>query len=270
MAAHKLYGFTGVDQSGDPNYFIHFLDAASAEASFQAYKRQTFALLDLKPGDAALEVGCGTGDDARAMAQLVAPGGKVVAIDTSQAMLAEAEKRSAASGLPLEFRTGDAHRLEFADNTFDACRCDRCFMHMDNPAQAVVEMKRVTNPGGRVLVYEVDFETLVIAAPDRGLARKIAHTWTDSFRNGWLGRYVPAFFRNADLVDIQVMPATLQFTDHWVQQFIGPTTVELGRKNGTITEEEGAAWLAWLDAELRAKKLFSCLTGFIVSGKKPT
>ncbi len=68
MAAHKLYGFTSVDQTGDADYFIRFLDAAAAETSFQDYKRQSFALLDLKAGDRVLEVGCGTGDDALALA----------------------------------------------------------------------------------------------------------------------------------------------------------------------------------------------------------
>ncbi len=195
--------------------------------------------------------------------------GKVVAIDASQAMLAEASKR-AGDQSAVEFRQGDAHHLEFADNSFDACRCDRCFMHMADPRQALAEMTRVAKRGGRVLVYEVDFETFVIAAPDRPLARKIVTAWTDSFRNGWLGRYLPGFFRDQELQDIVTIPAVLRFTEPWVRQLLGPTTVDLARQAGTVTTEEATTWLAWLDAELATGNLFSTLTGFIVCGRKPS
>jgi trans-aconitate methyltransferase len=70
MDKHKLFGFTNVDQTNDPDYYIRFLDQASADESFQAYKRHSFALLDLQPGRHVLDVGCGTGEDARAMASL--------------------------------------------------------------------------------------------------------------------------------------------------------------------------------------------------------
>ena len=82
-------------------------------------------------------------------------------------------------------------------------------------------MVRVTRPGGLVLVYEVDFETLVIDAPDRALARKIMNTGTDGFRNGWLGRQIPALFQEAGLLDVCVHPETLRLTHPLVSQVAG-------------------------------------------------
>lgn len=269
MNPHKLYGFTQVDQTADPRYFIHFLDTACAQESFQAYKRQSFALLGLKPGDRVLELGCGTGDDARAMAALVRPGGQVVGVDPSEVMLAEARQRAKGLELPLEFQTGDAHQLAFPDDTFDACRCDRCFMHMDDPRRALAEMVRVARPGAPVLVYEVDFETLTIAAPDRVLARKVAHAWGDSFRNGWLGRYIPGFYLDLGLKDVSVSVETLQLNEVLVHQLLGATTVARAQEIGEISTEEGASWLAWLEEAQRAGRLFSTLTGFLVCGRKP-
>ena len=68
MDRHILFGFTNVDQSADPDYFIRFLDTASSEESFQGYKRRSFSLLEIKSGQRILELGGGTGDDARALA----------------------------------------------------------------------------------------------------------------------------------------------------------------------------------------------------------
>jgi ubiquinone/menaquinone biosynthesis C-methylase UbiE len=269
MDKHKLFGFTNVDQTQDPDYYIRFLDQASADESFQAYKRHTFALLDLQPGGHILDVGCGTGEDARAMASLVAPGGRVVGVDGSQAMIATARQRNESCGLPVEFAVGDAHRLAFADDSFDATRADRIFMHLDAPVQALREMTRVTRSGGRVLVYEVDFETLTVDLPNRARTRNIIQTWCDGFRNGWLGRHVPELFRAAGLQEIHITPATLWLRYPLAMQMIGPGTVERACAVGLLSAAEGEEWLRQLQEKYKAGLLFCTLTGFIVVGRKP-
>ena len=244
MQKHKLYGFTDVDQTADAAYFIRFLDEACAEPSFQAYKQKSFALLELREGRRILEVGCGAGDDARAMAALVRPGGEVVAVDGSRAMLDEARKRADGCGLPVRFQLGDAQRLDFSNASFDGCRCDRTFMHLDDPRRALAEMARVTRPGGRVVVYEVDFETLVIDAPDRVLARKIVNAWCDGFRDGWLGRRIPALFRETGLLDVETSAETLRLTYPLAVPMVGPPTLERAAAAGVITPSEVEGWLA--------------------------
>jgi SAM-dependent methyltransferase len=268
MDRHKLYGFTDVDRTADPAYFIRFLDDAFAEASFQAYKRLSYSLLDIREGRRILEVGCGTGDDARAMAAMVRPGGEVVAVDGSEAMIAEAQQRAEGSGLPVRFQRGDAHRLEFPDDSFDGGRCDRTFMHLEDPRRELGEMVRVVRPGGRVVVYEVDFETLVIDAPDHSLARKIVHTWCDGFRNGWLGRRIPALFHDAGLLDVTASAETLRLTYPLAAPMIGPPTVERALASGAITRAEAEGWLLWLRETEEAGRLFCTLTGFLVAGRK--
>jgi ubiquinone/menaquinone biosynthesis C-methylase UbiE len=89
MEQTRLAQFGQIDQTTDPDYFIRFLDAACAEDSFKLYKRRMNELLGLPGEGYLLDVGCGTGDDARQMAALLA-GGRVVGVDNSQAMIAEA------------------------------------------------------------------------------------------------------------------------------------------------------------------------------------
>lgn len=269
MDKHKLFGFTDVDQTDDPDYFIRFLDEASADESFQAYKQHSFTLLELAAGQRVLDVGCGTGEDARAMAQRVAPGGRVVAVDGSQNMIATARQRAEGCELPVELQVADVHQLPFADDSFDASRADRIFMHLESPPRALAEMVRVTRPGGRVLIYEVDFETLTVDLPDRVLTRRIVNTWCDGFRNGWLGRHIPALFREAGLQDVRITPATLWLRYPVAMQMVGPATVERACAAGFLTHAEGESWLQQLQERYEAGLLFCTLTGFLVLGRKP-
>lgn len=268
MDKHKLYGFTNVDRTNDADYYIRFLDEAGADESFQAYKRHSFALMDVQPGQRVLDVGCGTGEDSCALARLVAPGGYVIGVDGSRGMIAAAQQRAANCRLPVEFQVGDAHRLAFADDSFDASRADRIFMHLESPAQALREMKRVTRPGGRILIYEVDFETITVDVADRLTTRKIVNVWCDGFRNGWLGRHVPELFREAELQDVRITPATLWLRYPVAMQLIGPATVERACAAGVLTPAEGEAWLRQVREKHEAGRFFCTLTGFIVVGER--
>lgn len=269
MQTHKLFGFTDVDQTADASYFIRFLDIASADASFQAYKQESFRLLDVRPGQRLLEVGCGTGDDACALASLVTPGGEVVAVDSSQAMIEEAGKRASKSGLPVAFRQADALQLPFGDNEFDGCRSDRVFMHLADPRKALQEMIRVARPGAAIVVYEVDFETFVIDVPDRPLGRKILNSYCESFRDGWLGRKVPRFFQEEGLANCTVLPATLRIPYELAWQILGPVTAERACVARLISADDVRRWLDHLEQAQQAGQFFCTLQGYLVAGRKP-
>jgi len=121
-----------------------YLDTYSAAEFAQAYKRQSYELLRAQAGHYVLDVGCGPGDDARAIAKIVGHSGQVVGVDNDEKMVAEARKRAAGmAGLSVEFCLCDAHQLAFDDNVFDCCRADRVFQHIEAPRQALAEVVRV-------------------------------------------------------------------------------------------------------------------------------
>src|SRR5262245_41637369 len=125
--------FGNVDRTADPGEFVRYLDNASALEFFKSYKQKTFAALQLEEGSHVLDVGCGTGEDVQTRAQIVGPTGRVVGVDNSETMVAEARKRAEGSDLCVDYRPGDVYNLEFSDNSFDACRADRVFQHLDDP-----------------------------------------------------------------------------------------------------------------------------------------
>lgn len=197
--------FTEVDLTADARFFVDFMDHANAQPDRQRFRKIIAERLNISAGDRVLDVGCGTGDDVRMLASLVGPTGRVIGIDASKSMIDVAHQRSRSSALPVSFAVGNAFSLDFLDDAFDACRCETVLMHVDGePSDAIAEMVRVTRPGGRVVVFDVHWDAVVIDHPDRSLTREIVHVACDAVRHGWIGGQLPRFMDNAGLTDIQV------------------------------------------------------------------
>ncbi len=103
-----------VDAAPSPDALVATLDAVAAREGVRRLKRHGLDLLAVTAGRRLLDVGCGTGDDVRAVAGLVGPIGLAVGVEPSAVLLAEARRRAADSPLPLGFVAGDAGALPFA------------------------------------------------------------------------------------------------------------------------------------------------------------
>ena len=125
-------------------------DAAVARA-FAPARRRSFELLDLRPGERVLVVGCGTGLDF----PYVPPGVHVTAGDLTPAMVRRARDRADTLGLAdADVRVLDAHRLDLPDGSFDAVVLHLLLAVVPDPVAAIREACRVLAPGGRVAVFD--------------------------------------------------------------------------------------------------------------------
>jgi SAM-dependent methyltransferase len=105
------------------------------------------------PGQVALDVACGTGIPSLAVAERVAPNGKVVATDFSAAMLGSAGRVAKRLGVRnIEHREMDGMLLDFPDASFDAVTSKDGIIFCPDPVKAVAEMRRVLKPRGRFAV----------------------------------------------------------------------------------------------------------------------
>jgi ubiquinone/menaquinone biosynthesis C-methylase UbiE len=263
-------GFQSVDHASDFEVFSRCLTLIDSLPFFAECKRESYDMLGATPGRRILEVGCGLGDDAAALARRVAPGGSVVASDGSQAMVDAARKRHGDIA-GLSFDVADAARLPFDDASFDACRIDRVLQHIADPAAAIREMVRVLSPGGVLVAYDNDWETLTVDSADRALTRTILNAWCDRFPSGWIGRRLVPLFLEAGLTDVVTQPKTLVLRELEVADRVYSyfSTAEGLAAAGVIGRDDGARWSDGLRAADAEGRFFSSYTGFLVAGTRP-
>jgi ubiquinone/menaquinone biosynthesis C-methylase UbiE len=269
MADDLASGFQSVDHASDFDVFSSCLTLIDSLPFFAECKRDSYDLLGAIPGHRILEVGCGLGDDAAALARRVAPGGAVVAIDGSQAMVDAATKRHGADS-GLTFQLADATELPFEDASFDACRIDRVLQHIADPGRAIGEMARVLRPDGVLVAFDNDWETLTVDSTDRALTRTIMNTWCDRFPSGWIGRRLVPLFLQAGLRDVSTQPKTCVLRDLDVADrvFSYFSTAERLVQDGTISCTEMGRWRDELRAADANGQFFTSYTGFLVSGRR--
>lgn len=127
---------------------------ALAEGSEGRHTRDGVRALRLRPGEAALEIGFGTGHALATMAETVGTSGRVVGADISRGMLGVARDRLRGAGLAARTTLlfADAASLPFREATFDAVFMSYTLELIDTPEIPVVlgECRRVLRAGGRL------------------------------------------------------------------------------------------------------------------------
>jgi ubiquinone/menaquinone biosynthesis C-methylase UbiE len=184
VPAEDVTFFSSVDRTGEPGFFLRFLDEANKLPDVIAFKPIIISGLKLTGGERVLDLGCGLGDDTFEIARLVGSQGRAIGVDVSENMIIEARRRAEQRRMNAEFEVGDAQALRFGDATFDACRTERLLMHVPDAERAFAEMVRVIRPGGRLSVFDFDWETQFVDSLCHETTRLITRSLCDSVKNG--------------------------------------------------------------------------------------
>ena len=137
----------------------------------EAVRDKALATAGVRAGQLAADIGAGSGFIS---AGLLRQGLRVVAIDQSEAMLAEIRHKFAdATG--IEYRLGEAETLPIEDEAVDYAFANMYLHHVESPAEAIKEMARTLKPGGKLVIADLDehpFEFLREEQHDRWLGFK--------------------------------------------------------------------------------------------------
>jgi len=156
------------------------------------------AALDLQPGEDVLDIGSGPGMLACEMAADVDPGGSVHGIDPSDSMLAIGRGREpAASSAPVTLTAGDACALAFADASFDAATATQVYEYVADMPAALGEVHRVLRPGGRLLILDTDWDSIVWHSSSRERMQRVLAAWDEHLVDPYLPRRLARLLEDA-------------------------------------------------------------------------
>src|SRR5689334_2849932 len=159
-------------------------------------RAEVLALLAAQPGERVLDVGSGPGFLVASLADAVGPGGSVHGVDPSAPMNALA--RELVGTRPwARIDDGDALDLPYPDGVFDAAVSTQVYEYVADLPRALAELHRVLRPGGRALVLDTDWDSVVWHAADRDLQRRVLAAWEEHLVHPRLPRTLPGHLRRA-------------------------------------------------------------------------
>ena len=155
--------------------FIERLELRGKDPTFVAYREAYLELIDLPRTATVLDLGCGTGVVARAIAARDGFTGTVTGIDLSDDFIAAAETFAADDGVSdrVQFAVGDAHQLDFRAACFDTVVAHTLVSHVRDPLAVLAEAARVVRPGGNLAVFDGDYASLTFGCSDPRLGEAV-------------------------------------------------------------------------------------------------
>ena len=133
-----------------------FCDTFVFRGQWRELRLRTANLACIQPGDAVLDVGCGTGTLAIEVQSRVGRAGHVTGIDPGTQQIARARAIAARRNVPIEFQIGVIEHLAFPDQTFDVVLSTLMMHHLsdDLKRQGLAEIARVLKPRGRLVIAD--------------------------------------------------------------------------------------------------------------------
>ncbi|TFH88569.1 methyltransferase domain-containing protein [Billgrantia azerbaijanica] len=206
--------------------------------------------MTLDAADSVLDMGCGTGLAARAIARRADFSGHVVGVDLSPYLVEAAQRLAQEEGVAerTSFRTGDVSCLDVADGAFDAVVAHTLLSHVDDAAGVIQEVARLLKPGGRVGIFDGDYASLTFGHADPVLGQANDEALIGAVvTNARVMRQMPRLLQAAGLelvTSFAYVLAEVGKADFWA------SAIEAYRrlipKAGTMTVDEADAWGAAL------------------------
>jgi ubiquinone/menaquinone biosynthesis C-methylase UbiE len=184
------------------------------------------------PGERVLDVACGTGVVTRIAAERAGTTGRVVGLDLNPDMIAVARALPPPSGAKIEWLTRSALELGLEDGCFDAVLCQQGLQFFPDKVAALVEMRRVLRPGGRLALSVWSSIGHYNSAVGKALELFIGHDTAQRFcasrqapsRDELLGLATDAGFSDAR-IDLARLDIRLPRLDQFALEHLAATPV---------------------------------------------
>ena len=166
-------------------------------------RRLARAALGAAPGEHIVDLGCGPGFYVAELLGEVGAGGRVVGIDASPAMLALAARRCTGRA-SAGFVAASVTSLPVAVAGFDAALCVQVLEYVPDVAAVLAGVHRALRPGGRLVVWDIDWSTVSWHSRDPARMERVLRTWDAHLTHPSLPRTLSSRLRSAGFADVDV------------------------------------------------------------------
>jgi arsenite methyltransferase len=221
-----------------------------------------YEALDPQPGERILDAGCGPGFYVAELLERVGPEGSVVGVDASAPMLALSAKRSEGHS-NVRFHEGTVTSLPLPDADFDRALSVQVLEYVADIPAALAELHRVLKPGGRVLIWDVDWATVSWHSEDPARMQRFLTAWDEHLSDPVLPRALSARMRAAGFADVEMTGHAFATNDLNEETYAGSLMHMMA---GYVGTDEAAEWLQeQRDLRGRGESYFAvtqvCFTG---------
>jgi len=233
-------------------------------------RQRTLEILAPAKGEHILDIGCGPGLLAHDLALEVGPAGRVTGLDNSPAMLDLARTRC--TGLSqVDLIEGEATNLPAGDATLDAVTCAQVLLYVEDVEAALGAMQRVLKPGGRAVIVETDWRSLVLNSADPGLTETMIAAWDRAAASPNLPVRLGPRLRARGFAAVRVEAFPVLSTQCRAGGYAAGMTAHLARAardSGSVTTAQSRGWLTDLERLDEEGAYFFCVNRFIFSAVK--
>ena len=250
MSARDAMEFINEQDEATLQRFVERLEFRGRDPTFVAYRQAYVEKMGLAPSAVVLDLGCGTGVVARALAARPGFSGRVIGIEQSPAFVEVARRFADEEGVGerVEFRVGDVHALDLRDTSVDAVIAHTTISHVTDPLGVLNEAARVLRPGGAFAAFDGDYASWTFAYSDHAIAKAMEEALLAAVvSKPRVMRDMPRLLRDAGL--------RLRDVDAHVYADIGRSAFFLGAaesyapviaRSELMPPEQVEAWLAGL------------------------
>ena len=249
------------------------LEARGKHPYFEKMLHDYLDVMHIDAAKTVLDMGCGTGVAARAIARRPGFSGGITGVDLSPYLAATAARLAREEGIAahVEFRVGDTRSLDLAEAAFDAVVAHTLLSHVDDPLAVVKEVARVVRRGGMVGIFDGDYASLTFGHADPVKAKAYDEALLNAvITSPRVMRQMPRLLQAAGLELVASFPyilAEVGKADFWLSGI--ESFRRLIPKAGVMTEEEAEAWADALRKDSEAGVFFGASNYYTYVARRP-